>query len=85
MTKTNKNQIKPKQNKPQLKAKQPVKTMKQKNLCQKKKKKKKKKGMLTKINGLALFVKGAWKESKIDWIVSRICAISGYKDFILGT
>ena len=41
--------------------------------------------MLTNINGLALFVKGAWKESKIDWIVSRICAISGYKDFILGT
>ena len=41
--------------------------------------------MLTNNNGLVLFVKGAWKESKIDWIVSRTCTISGYKDFTIGT
>ena len=53
--------------------------MKQENICQKKKE------MLTNNNGLVLFVKGAWKESKIDWIVSRTCTISGYKDFTIGT
>ena len=60
INKTNKCQIKPNENKPNLKANQPVKTMKQKSLCQKVK------SMLTNKNGLVLFVKILWKIVK--WI-----------------
>ena len=60
INKTNKCQIKPNENKPNLKANQPVKTMKQKSLCQKMK------SMLKNKNGLVLFVKILWKIVK--WI-----------------
>ena len=51
ITKTNENQIEPKQNKPKLKAKQPTKKKTKKSICQKRKE------MLTHKNGPALLVK----------------------------
>ena len=76
ITKTNKYQIKPKQNKPELNAKQPVKTMKE-NLLWKKERD------VVKQEWTYPVCKWVWKETQIDWIVCGICSVCEYEDFVL--